>query len=196
MRQTVTTALARGRARALWVPVGAEADPSLWVPATPWGRNTTLYGWGAVVARALTGAGAWLNTMYVEYANTGGPAAAPSYGREDPAPYYAGLGATLDRDYLRVPVVSGTVDADDPATYPHGNIGRFFALTAGGSGVHGKPFSSGAGSTVYGCGLAYAPDRGDPSRDLPFNRYYFPSIKQMTKPPGSQVGIEFEVEWQ
>ena len=185
----------RGRVRPYVAPA---ADRATWTPIGDWGRNTILYEWGAIV-------GGWMATgnpayrvggMYVEFANAAPPISAPSYTRADGRAYYAGLAGDPVRDFLRVPLIAAPLSSSDLLVYPGGNVNTFYARTAGAVGVGGLPFSSGAGSTVYGAALVALVDPDDPASDLVLARHYFASGAQLVKPPGLQLAIDWEITWQ
>lgn len=185
----------RGRVRPYFAP---SDDRRTWVPAGDWCPNTILYEWGALVGGWMaTGDPAYrVSGIYVEFANAAPPISPPSYTRADGLAYYAGLAGNPTRDYLRVPLIAAPLSSSDEATYPKGNRNTFYARTAGVAGVNGLPFSSGAGSTVYGVALVAMVDPADRTKDLVMARRYFASDAQLTKPSGLQLAVDWEITWQ
>lgn len=174
--------------------------PPGWSAAHPgWYRNTVLKGWGGVVAPLLVGeAGpgpaAW---VYVEYENGAPgrpPVVPPGYGRGRAAgvPYYLGLGGIPGRDFLRVPVVMGSVTQTDPDC-PDGDTARLFAEAAPGVGHHGRPFSAAAGSVVFG--FALVAGRGPVDRDVAACRVYLSDGEQVPCPAAGGVGVQWRVQF-
>lgn len=183
-----------GSARLL-LPCGD--DPRLWQPLTSWKPNLVLYDWASIVARLLRGdATCKLGAFYIEFANVaspGDPVSPPTYDRSGAAAYYAGLGSDPEKDYLRVPIfATGLTSADDEA-FPGGNVLSVFARTAGVVGVHGKGFSAGDNSTVYGAALVATPDFADSEQDLVFSRWYAEEAEQRVKEDNGQIAVEWEL---
>jgi len=171
-----------------------------WTPLGGFFPNAVLYDWGAVVAALLArkGLNYAVGGMYVEFENVAAGSAAvtpPPFGRGpgEGVAYYNALADSPDRDYLRVPLVAAAVDTTDPVRYPGGNRVTFFAQTAGLAGVHGRPFTEAARSTVFGAALAAFVDPADPTRDVVFSRFYLPASGQQPKTSGGQVGIEWRL---
>lgn len=184
----------RGRVRAFRVlPCGLR------VPATPRRRNLIMYSWGTIVGNLLLAAdrGYRVAGMYLEFENVaspGDPAAPPSYGRGDGIEYYGDLGLSADRDYVRVALISGTLESSDEASFPEGNRPVFFAQSQGAvAGVHAKEFSESANSLVFGAALVAMRDEADSSQDLILSRFYFAEAEQQPKLSTSEVGVEWEI---
>lgn len=174
--------------------------PEGWDPRTPFTHNDFLFEWGAVFGNLLLrrGLNYGIGGMYIEYENTASPGdlvTVPPFGRDstEGVDYYNGLSDSADRDYLRVPLVAGTLDSTDNTKYPKGNLATFFAQTQGVQGVHGKPFSEGSNSTVFGAALVAFVDEADPTRDLVLSRWYAPTSSQVLKLATSQVGLEWQL---
>lgn len=184
----------QGRARLLR-PAGDQVR--LWVPASAWKRNLVLYDWGTIAAKLLLGdADFKLGALYVEFANVaspGDPVDDPSYDRSGAAAYYAGLDSDPTKDYLRVPIYATGLESSDEDLFPQGNVLRIYARTSGTVGVHGKPFSAGDNSTVFGAALVATPDFADSEQDLVFSRWYAEVADQMVKESNSQVAVEWEL---
>jgi hypothetical protein len=180
----------RYEVRAHWAPI-----TGLWLP------NLVLYEWGAIQGRGLLGEpGARITHMYLEFENSGDPdtpAVAPSLGRgaDQGIEYYNSLSVSADRDYLRVPLVAGTLASSDETLYPKGNLPTFFAQTSGVEGVWGKPFSDAENSRIFGAALVALVDEDDPTQDLVYSRIYLDAANQQVKLPTSQVGVEWEMRF-
>jgi hypothetical protein len=171
----------------------------LWTPRhglfTP---NTLLYTWGYVVARCV-GMGDVqyrVAVMYLEFENNQGAISVPSFNREDGLQYYMDLSSSSVRDYLRVPIrpypdISVAPGFEQYLDPDQGNCCTFFAQSQGTTGVHGRPFSDGVYSTVFGVALAAAPAANDPSQDVLFARSYYQAGDQVPKVPSGQIGIQY-----
>jgi hypothetical protein len=171
----------------------------LWTPLhhlfTP---NTLLYTWGHIVSRCVgMGDPAYrVSVMYLEFENNQGAISVPSFGRQDGLQYYMDLSSSPVRDYLRVPVrpypdivvAPGFEQWLDP---DQGNQCDFFAQSQGTTGVHGRPFSDGVHSKVFGVALAAAPVATDPSQDVLFSRSYYQPQDQVPKVPSGQIGVQY-----
>lgn len=173
-----------------------------WEPLTDYTPNDLLFEWGTILASLLLRKGLTfgIGGMYVEYENVASPGdavAAPAFtrGADEGVEYYDGLAGSADRDYLRVPLVAGSLDSSDPVSFPKGNRASFFAQTSGVSGVHGKPFSDAVNSTCFGGALVAFVDEADPTRDLVLSRFYLDPAQQQVKLATSQVGYEWRVKF-
>lgn len=171
-----------------------------WMPLGSWTPNLRLYEAATIVANLLlrNGLQYGISTMYLEYENLADPddpVTIPSFDRGPGTgqAYYAGLATSPDRDYLRVPIISGTLASTDLVNYPHGNVITVFAQSAGLVGVNGKPFSAAAGSKVYGAAVVAAVADPDPSQDLVFARFYKDSDEQVAKLDTSQIGMSYQI---
>lgn len=171
-----------------------------WVPKTEFGHNDFLYEWGAILAQLLLrrGLNYGIGGMYLEFENTaspGDPVTVPTFGRDadEGVNYYNGLYLSADRDYLRVPIISGSFGSSDTTNFPIGNRATFFAQSSGVEGVHGKPFTAAANSTCFGGALVAFVDEADPTRDLVLSRFYLEEAKQQVKLDNSQIGYEWRV---
>ena len=184
-----------GRVRPFLAP---SPDLALWRPLADWRPNTVLYEWGAIIGGFMaTGDAAYrVSGMYIEFENAAPPISAPSYTRADGRAYYAGLESDPTRDYLRVPLIASPLSSSDEATYPKGNVNTFYAMTGGAVGVGGRAFSSASASTVYGAALVPTVDPADRAKDLILSRFYFGAGSQLTKPPGLQLALGWEITWQ
>lgn len=183
-------ALPKGRVR------GYQGE---WIK-TPWVSNLVLREWGGIVGKLLTlGSNNYrISTMYLEFENVpvpNTPVSIPVFDRDPPSgvSYYNGLITSLNRDYLRVPMIAGILDSTDQILYPNGNLLTFFAQTSGVVGVHGKPFSDANNSVVFGGALVATPDVNDATQDLILSRFYFPVADQQPKLPTGQIGLEWEL---
>lgn len=186
-----------GKVRGYRVPEGAASIKD-WQKICNFKHNEVLYEWGAIVGNLLLrkGLNYGIAGMYIEFENVASPeteVTVPDFDRstESGVEYYNGLSVSSDRDYLRVPLIAGTLASDDEELYPNGNLVTFFAQTAGTEGVHGKAFANGSNSKVFGAALAAFPAVGDPTQDLIFSRFYFDPSEQITKLASSQIGLEW-----
>jgi len=187
-----------GHVRAYRVAEGKQ-DP-VWAATTDFKRNAFLYEWGAIFANLLLrkGTNYGIGGMYLEYVNVaspGDPADIPTFTRDpdDGVDYYSGLVHSADSDYLRVPLVSATLNSSDTLKFPKGNQPSFFAQTSGVVGVHGKPFSDANNSVVIGGALVAFVDDTDHTQDIVLSRFYFPTETQQPKLSTSQIGLEWRI---
>lgn len=155
--------------------------------------NTWVYSWGHIAARLAAAADPAFRPAYVyaEFKNVADPADSvpiPVVARQDGLSYYAGLASSSDTDYLRLPIVSRSLDADPNYSgsqyLDSGQVNRLIveALTAGTAGVHGKVFGNAANSKVYGFAIAAAPTPNDPTQDVVWNRSYYALDQQFIAP--------------
>lgn len=170
-------------------------------PVTAWKDNLLLYDWASIIAKLLATADSSyrVSMMYLEFKNVASPGdtvTAPSYTRADGISYYNSLASSLDTDYLRVKLQAAIVESTDAELYPEGNLIRWLARTSGVEGVHGKEFSDVVNSTIYGGALVAARSQADPTQDLLLSRFYFDPADQQLKLATSQVGVEWETEYQ
>lgn len=170
----------------------------LWIPGASF-HNQIQWTWGEIACK-LFGEGREeykISAMYIEFENTAAPGnavSAPAFDRADGIEYYSALSASPARDFLRLKLIS-----NPKATLVSGYEGSsvvtnqltFFAQTTGSTGVHGKPFSVGANSTVFGLALVAAPRWEDRTRDLIFAREYYPVGQQVLKQASSQIGVSW-----
>jgi hypothetical protein len=131
--------------------------------------------------------GGKLDTAYIEFIN-GEPQEPPEVNAQVTADYYALLNASLNRDYLRVPVLHHSIliseDSDAPKL-------RVIVVTDGNEGIHGKPFSAAAGSRLYG--IALAASQTNNREDILFSQHYYQIDEQIEKPEngGIMATLEF-----
>lgn len=216
MRDKITTNMASGRVR------GWQVNPRLsllegerhgllgdstfqerrwgWRNPGNWVHNDILYEWGALVGRLLLrqGLNFGIGGMYIEYANVaspGDPVTVPTVTRDadQGVDYYNDLADSADLDYLRVPLIAGTIDSSDSIKFPKDNQLTFFAQTSGVEGVHGKPFSDVNNSVAYGGALVAFVDDSDYTQDLVLSRFYFSVDEQMPKLATGQIGYEWKL---
>jgi len=124
--------------------------------------------------------GSKLDTAYVEFAN--GQTIPPvDLTSATLRLYFDSLATTSDQDYLRLPILS----------HSHGQSidGRpqltLVIATDGIAGVHGKPFSSAAGSRIYAVTLA-ASQLND-REDIFAARHHYEAAEQLEKPDNGSV---------
>lgn len=172
---------------------------NLWTPAGPFSHNDTLYEWATIFGQLLLrqGLNFGIGGMYIEFENTaepGDPVTPPIVTRDadQGIDYYDALAGSGVRDYLRVPLVAGTLTSSDPVNFPKGNVSTFFAQTTGLVGVHGKTFSDVVNSVVFGAALVSFVDLADATQDLILSRLYKDSTEQIAKTPTIQVGVEWQ----
>jgi hypothetical protein len=188
----------KGSVRLYQVP--GLAGPEGWKPRTGWVGNLALYEWGAVFGNLLLkkGLNYGIGGLYIEYENTDNPGddvTAPALTRaaDEGIEYYNALADSSTRDYLRVPLIAGTLTSSDQTLYPKGNLLTLFAQTTGVNGVHGKGFSVSDNSKVYGAAVVAFVDDDDYTRDLVLSKVYFSAANQQEKLDNSQVGIEWRM---
>ena len=185
-----------GRARLSHCP-GGERLQSLSAAFT---NNVIMKDWATVFANFATSGDSRfrITAMYLEFMNvpTAGEAVAvPAFGPDEGIEYFDSLASDPSRDYLRVFLSGSSVDTSDPDMWPSGNITRFFGMTSGSNGVHGKPFSDVNNSTVYGGALVVVRDVADATQDLIVSRIYFDDAEQQVKLATSQIGMDWEIEF-
>lgn len=170
-------------------------------------RNQLQVEWGQIAARCI-GRGDRdyrISAMYVEFENVaapGDPVTAPSYAATEGRDYYEDLAMSSDRDFLRIPlslspgisVATGYADYF-PNEADAGNMATFFAQTQGVAGVHGKPFTEAANSTIFGLALVAAPLFTDRTKDLVMARTYLPVDEQVPKQGLRQTGVVWDIEF-
>ena len=167
--------------------------PNGWWPLSDFSHNDFLYEWGKLFGNLLLRKGLQygIGGMYIEFENVaspGDPVVTPTFNRSEGISYYDDLAGSSDRDYLRCPLVAGTLEEGDTE-----NITTFFAQTSGVSGVHGKAFSDANNSKVYGGALVAFVDEEDPTRDLVLSRFYVLTAQQQVKLATSQIGFEWRL---
>jgi hypothetical protein len=185
----------KGKAR-LHRPAGD--DVRLWAPLTPWTGNSILYDWASIAARLLADGNAAyrIGGMFVEFKNVADPddpVTLPVVTRDQGIGYYNGLASSPDTDYLRIPLISAVRSNTDNTKFSDSNAINFFARTQGVAGAHGKTYSDGVNSKVYGIALVAIPDAGDRTQDIVFGRLYFSAANQQVKLSTSQIGCEYSV---
>lgn len=170
-------------------------------------RNTTLADFCFVAARACALADPTyaLRYCYVEFENVAAPNDAvvlPSVSATNPAhgrPYYAGLGGSSVRDYLRIPLVAAPILQNTPelaayfASRPGaGHVALLSAQTAGTAGVGGRVFSHAVNSKVFGVAVVAAPAPQDPTQDVVVLRAYYAAEFQQLKLSTGQIAVTIE----
>ncbi len=188
----------KGRIRS-W-QVGDTRLPPQRAPSK-WTDNEVMFEWAGAVGNLLTNGGVnyKIGGMYLEYENVADPidiVPAPSFDRSGGLSYFQGLSGSPTKDYLRVPLTSGLLSSSDLTKFPDGNVMRFFAMSQGVVGVHGKAFDDANNSKVYGAALVVFVEEADASRDIVFARAYLPSAGQQVKLPSSAIGLDWEQELQ
>lgn len=173
--------------------------PGYWHWRDAWQHNDVLYEWATIVGELLRNAPDkkpyHLGGMFIEFENNGGAAVSPPVvARDEASSYYNGLLTHPNRDYLRVAMTAQTLTSTDDVLFPNGNRVTNFAQTSGTTGVHGKTFSAGLQSRIYGAALVAFPDFGDATQDLVLSRFYYDDTdNQMIKIDGSEVGVEWRL---
>jgi hypothetical protein len=183
MLSVIESGMAVGKARLYYLP-----DDN-----SPWQNNLVLYSWQTILSGLLVDGNISfrLSSMYIEFENKASPDDAvslPSLDRSRGLAYYSGLSAHPTRDFLRVGVLgSGTSTSGNTTTL------QLFASTSGSVGIHGKPFSNAANSTVIGASLVAAPNSADRMTDTLFSSIYFPSDKQKLKLANGDIGLTWQI---
>lgn len=173
--------------------------PQGWTQITQWRSNLVLYEWASITANLLNGNVQYkIGGMYIEFENEADPSdvvSPPDLSRDadQGVAYYNALSTSMNRDYLRVPLIASTIDSSNTTNFPGGNMPTYFAQTSGVSGVFGKPFSDTNNSRVFGGALVATPVWSDATQDLVFSRFYFDSGDQQVKLPTSQIGFEWQL---
>lgn len=173
-------------------------DKGLWIPYASF-HNQVQWSWGEIACR-LFGEGKEeykIGAMYIEFENvasSGDVVSAPSFDRSEGLEYYTNLSASPSRDFLRVPLISAP-KTSIISGYEISSIAMnqltFFAQSTGISGVHGKSFSVGSNSKVFGIALVSTPSWENRSKDLIFAREYYPTNQQVLKQASSQIGVSW-----
>lgn len=173
-------------------------ESGLWLPKSSF-HNQIQWTWGEIACK-LFGEGSSeykISSMYIEFENVASPGdtvTAPSFDRSDGIEYYSSLSASSDRDYLRVQLISNPkaslISGYEGASLNVNQL-TFYAQSSGSLGVHGKTFSAGANSTVFGLALVATPKWEDRTKDLIFAREYYPVGQQVLKQASSQVGVSW-----
>ena len=169
--------------------------------------NQIQYGWGTVAAQCIAkGDRSYkINAIYMEYENVASPGdtvSVPTYGREEGYDYYSNLALSADRDFIRAPLlvepgISIATGYEDYFTDGvDGNQATFYTQSQGATGFHGKAFSDGSNSKVFGAALVATPDFSDPTQDIVVARTYFATGNQTLKLASSQIGITWDVSFE
>lgn len=182
-----------GRARLLDAP---SDDVSLWTPLTEWNNNLVLYEWSTIAGHLFNGSGVnySIGGMYLEFENNAGTVTAPTFDRSRTISYYNNLAGSSVRDYLRVAMTSTQLLTTDSSLWPGGNQCVFFTRSSGTSGVHGRDFSNGDDSKIFGASLVAYVAGDDATQDLLLSSMYFDVSDQQVKLSTSQIGIEWELK--
>lgn len=170
------------------------ADHGFRIPweAKPTVHNTVLYDWAPAAQKLFRnrrdGKSYHVGGMYIEFDNSGSPVnPTPTIARSGGLSYYNSVAAP--RDYLRVAISATEEENTDDALYGSANMAKFWAQTAGTTGVNGLQFSDAANSIVYGGALVAFLDADDAAQDLVLARFYFDAANQLEKLVGSQIGL-------
>ena len=168
--------------------------------------NQIQYDWGAIATRCI-GKGERnyrVSAMYIEFENVASPGnavAIPTYERSEGRSYYQDLQDSVNRDFLRIPLLyepSVRIQAGREDYFEEGLTGdvlRFAAQSQGSVGFHGKTFSAGTNSKVFGVALVATPVFSDPTQDLIFARTYFQTSEQLVVAASKSVGITWDVNF-
>ena len=168
--------------------------------------NQIQYSWGMIAAQTLgNGLASYrVSSMYIEYENVaspGDPVTIPAFDRDEGIEYFDDLQVSGTKDFLRVPLIQAPLlgIASGFESYftegVDGNKLTFFTQSSGVAGVHGKTYSVGANSTVYGATLVATPVFADRTQDVIFARSYFDVADQTIKDASSQVGLTWEISF-
>lgn len=168
-------------------------------------RNQIQFDWGFIVAQLMKGRSEYrINAMYIEFENVADPedpVTVPTYGADEGAEYYDDLQSSGTRDFLRIPfasdpllgIVTGAAYENYFTAGTSGNKLSFYAVTQGTEGVHGKTFSNGANSKVYGAALVATPVFADRTQDRIFARAYWDADEQAIKEPSGQLATGWDI---
>lgn len=169
--------------------------------------NQIQASWGHIAARQLgfkrpVGALDYsISALYFEFENVADPddpVTVPAYAEDEGIEYYDDLFGSATKDFLRIPLTTEPtlgIESDFEIFTPgiSGNKLTFHAQTAGLTGVHGKEFSAGANSKIYGVALIAAPVLNDRTKDEVFARTYFPTDEQVLKALSHQASIDWDI---
>lgn len=161
-----------------------------------WQNNLVLYSWQTILSGLLVDGNPSLRLsgMYIEFENKVSPDDAvslPTLSRDRSLAYYDGLSAHPTRDFLRVGVLGSSATPGNSTT-----VVQLFASTSGAFGIHGKPFSNAANSTVIGASLVSMPSSADRTTDVLFSSIYFASDKQKLKLANGDIGLTWQINLQ
>lgn len=191
-----------GRISTCLVAPDGSRGPQLW--SKP---NTIMMSWGAAATRSLGfgDASYKISAAYVEFENLADPDTVitpPTFERGDTIDYYHELLYSSSRDFLRVPLIAAptvgiSTGYETQFTGEDGNVLSFWLQTQGTTGFHGKTFSAGVNSKVFGVALVATPVSGDQSKDIIVARTYYRTEDQILKPVGaSQVGVTWDLTFE
>jgi hypothetical protein len=130
--------------------------------------------------------GAKLDTAYIEFAN-GRKVEHVETNPDTLHLYFETLGSTGDLDYMRLPIWSHTL-GQSKMGQPQLTL---VVATDGNTGVHGKPFSSAAGSCVYAVTLAAS--RLHDREDIFVARHHYDLEDQLEKPETGYVMLTLDL---
>ena len=170
----------------------------LWLPKVSF-HNQIQWSWGEIACK-LFGDGASeykIAGMYIEFENVASGSdtvTSPSFDRSEGIEYYSSLSSSATRDFLRVQLISSPkpslIPGYEGSTTTENQL-TFYAQSSGSIGVHGRSFSVGSNSKVFGLALVAMPKWEDRTRDVIFAREYYPTNQQVLKQASSQIGVSW-----
>ena len=182
---------------------------ALWSPEDPQPvleHNQQLAVFGHIMAKLAAGVpGSWfIRKAYIEFENVASPGDAVSLPTVDPmdtthgTAYYSALSGSSIRDFLRVDLLGGPqfgVATDYEGYFPDGQGNKLIlsGQSAGTVGFHGRAFTNGVNSKIFGGALVVAPDEQDQTHDIVVARVYYASGDQKVKPASSQLTMSWNV---
>lgn len=160
------------------------------------GHNEIMYGLIEASARLFAGGTTYkAAALYFEFQNLENPGDTPNYPSFDAADgveYYTGLQYSVDRDFIRVPILSepGVAQVGD-STWRM----SVHAITPDSTaGYWGRTFSAAANSVVIGGALVASPNPSNQSQDIVLCRNY-PDGTKVPKATGEQIAMTWNVEF-
>jgi hypothetical protein len=159
--------------------------------------NLILFEGADALAQCLVGNADYaVRVMYMEFKNLaspGDPITPPIFDRSGGIAYYNGLSASLDTDFLRIPLTLNPTVSTSGSEY-EGNQATFFGISEGTTGFNGKLFNESVNSAVYGAGLISAPVIDSQASDKVFSRVYA-GIDKVLKAAGYEIGVTWTIRF-
>jgi len=160
------------------------------------GHNEIMYGLIEAAARLFAGGSTYkAAALYFEFQNLVAASDTPDYPSftaADGIEYYTGLQYSVDRDFVRVPILS------EPGVSQIGDSTwrmSVHAITPDVSaGYWGRTFSAVANSVVIGGALVASPTPDNQSQDIVLCRNY-PAGTKVPKAAGEQIAMTWNVEF-
>jgi len=158
-------------------------------------RNVILYRGRDVIARALSGAGPCINTLYIEFVKNG-TTFTPAAPAKSSFNYYNTLSTNdaATSDFLRIPLTLSPVFATTDVSKYTANKVTLTGVASGGQGVRaamgGTGFTFDVGDLVVGGALVSAVDNTVGS-DLVYARFYYNLANQRQRIAGASLTVSW-----